>query len=189
MPVNSTHPEYDENITAWSRARDVVAGEDAVKAGGQKYLARLDAQTDEEYGAYKARASFFNATARTGEGYVGLIFRRPPFVKLPESDSALSRALSDLKTDADMLGKPLVSYSKDVNKSTSKWIKTKGSEFAKFHWLSGYGQSNFEQAVKYVNQAEHHRRKTFGEEYREFVVRHEVPFDERYIWISSPFQG
>lgn len=114
MPVNSTHPEYDENITAWARARDVVAGEDAVKAGGQKYLARLDAQSDEEYSAYKSRASFFNATARTGDGYVGLIFRRPPFVKLPEAESALSRALSDFKNDADMLGTPLVSYAKNV---------------------------------------------------------------------------
>jgi len=34
MPVNSTHPEYDANISAWSRARDAIAGEDAVKAGG-----------------------------------------------------------------------------------------------------------------------------------------------------------
>ena len=40
-------------------ARDVLAGEDAVKATGEKYLPRLDSQSDGEYGAYKARASFF----------------------------------------------------------------------------------------------------------------------------------
>src|SRR5687767_12405254 len=58
----------------------------------------------------------------------------------------------------------------EVKKSTSKWIKTKGTEFTKFHWQSGYGafsisQSNLEQVLNYVaNQAEHHRRKTFQEE-------------------------
>ena len=84
MPVNSTHPGYDAAALDWARARDVLSGEDAVKAGGEKYLARLDSQTDEEFGAYVNRASFFNATARTSEAYLGLIFRRPPFVKLPE---------------------------------------------------------------------------------------------------------
>lgn len=114
MPVNSTHLEYDENIEAWSRARDVMAGEDAVKASGVRYLPRLDSQTDDEYAAYKARASFFNATARTAEGYVGLVFRRPPFIKTPEDNSALSRALAGFLNDADMLGTPFVSYAKKV---------------------------------------------------------------------------
>jgi hypothetical protein len=82
MSVNSTHPEYEENLTAWLRARDVIAGEDAIKCGGEKYLPRLEAQTDEEYGAYRDRASFFNATARTADGYLGLLFRRPPFIKV-----------------------------------------------------------------------------------------------------------
>ena len=84
MAVNATHPDYDAAAVDWSRARDVLAGEDAVKAGGEKYLPRLDSQTDEEFAAYVKRASFFNATARTSEAYQGLIFRRPPFVKLPE---------------------------------------------------------------------------------------------------------
>src|SRR5688572_29330335 len=114
MPVNSTHPEYDANIMAWSRARNVIAGEDAVKAGGERYLSRLDSQTDEEYAAYKKRASFFNATARTAEGYVGLIFRRPPFFKMPSESSALGRALGEFKNDADMLGTPLLGYAKNV---------------------------------------------------------------------------
>src|ERR1039457_7285889 len=42
MPANSTHPDYDASLPAWLRARDVIAGEDAVKAGGIKYLPRLD---------------------------------------------------------------------------------------------------------------------------------------------------
>jgi hypothetical protein len=113
VPVNSTHPDYDETLPAWLRARDVIAGEDAVKAAGERYLSRLDSQNDEEYGAYKSRAAFFNATARTAEGYVGLIFRRPPFFKMPEG-SALGRSLAEFKNDADMLGTPLLGYAKNV---------------------------------------------------------------------------
>ena len=51
MPVNSTHPDYDASAVEWSRARDVLAGEDTVKAGGERYLPRLDSQTDEEFAA------------------------------------------------------------------------------------------------------------------------------------------
>ena len=36
MPVDSTHFEYDENAAAWLRSRDVFAGEDAVKAAGER---------------------------------------------------------------------------------------------------------------------------------------------------------
>lgn len=51
--------------TQWSRARDVLAGEDAVKAAGERYLPKMASQTDAEYGVYTARASFFGATSRT----------------------------------------------------------------------------------------------------------------------------
>src|ERR1041385_8582800 len=114
MPVNSTHPDYDANVASWLRARDVISGEDAVKAAGTRYLPRLDSQNDDEYAAYKARASFFNATARTAEGYLGLVFRRPLFVKLPEDKSALSAALVEFRNDADMLGTALLDYAKAV---------------------------------------------------------------------------
>ena len=56
----------------------MLSGEDAVKAAGEKYLPRLDSQSEEEYADYKARASFFGATARTLEEYLDLIFRRAP---------------------------------------------------------------------------------------------------------------
>ncbi len=127
MPVNSTHPDYDAAAAEWSRARDVLAGEDAVKAGGEKYLPRLDAQTDEEFAAYVKRASFFNASARTSEAYQGLIFRRPPFLKLPEHTpsinpqpstinhrSGLCQAMQEFANDADMLGTSLSAHAKMV---------------------------------------------------------------------------
>jgi hypothetical protein len=73
---------------------------------------RLNDQSDDEYHNYRARASFFNATARTTEGYVGLLFRRPPFLKLPDPSSALGQALATFAHDADLLGTSLTSYAK-----------------------------------------------------------------------------
>ena len=113
MPANSTHLDYDANIVAWQRARDVFAGEDAVKAASEKYLPRLDCQDDKEYLAYKNRASFFNASARTADGFVGLIFRRDPTFKLPES-GAIADALNEFVEDADMLGTSLSAFSKKL---------------------------------------------------------------------------
>jgi putative transposase len=76
----------------------------------------------------------------------------------------------------------------EVKKGSSKWIKTKGQAYAGFHWQNGYGvfsvsQSGVEEVVKYIEgQKEHHRRRTFQEEYREFLKRYQVPYDERYVW-------
>jgi len=114
VPVNSTHPDYDAAAPEWARARDALAGEDAIKAGGEKYLARLDAQTDEEFSAYVKRASYFNASARTSEAYLGLMFRRPPFVKLPAEGAGVGRAMAQFQNDADMLGTTLTGYAKMV---------------------------------------------------------------------------
>jgi hypothetical protein len=114
VPVNSTHPDYDANAAAWLRARDVFAGEDAVKSAGERYLPKLDSQTPDEYSAYKERASFFNATARTVDGFVGLIFRREPTVKLPERVSGVAGALRVFAEDVDLLGTSLYTYSKNI---------------------------------------------------------------------------
>ena len=91
MAANSTHPDYDASAVDWSRVRDVMAGEDAVKAAGAKYLPRLEAQSDEEYAAYRSRACFFNATRRAADAFVGLVFRKAPFVKIPEVQGPRSK--------------------------------------------------------------------------------------------------
>jgi hypothetical protein len=110
MRVNATHADYDTNLGAWSRARDVFAGEGAVKSAGVRYLPKLDSQSDDEYKAYRARAAFFNATARTADGFVGLIFRREATMKLPEPGSGVGKALAAFADDADMLGTTLNAY-------------------------------------------------------------------------------
>jgi hypothetical protein len=84
MAVGVTHRDYNATVLQWSPARDVLAGEDAVKAAGEKYLPRLDSQSEEEYAAYKARASFFGATTRTLEESLDLVFRRAPVIGVGE---------------------------------------------------------------------------------------------------------
>ena len=74
----------------------------------------MDSQSSDEYNAYRARASFFNATARTADGFVGLIFRREPTFKLPENSAGVGRALKSFVDDADMLGTSLSAYAKNV---------------------------------------------------------------------------
>lgn len=76
----------------------------------------------------------------------------------------------------------------EVKKRSSKWAKTKGGAYRNFQWQSGYGafsvsQSNVAAVKKYIaRQKEHHRRKTFEEEYRSFLEKYGVAYDERYVW-------
>ena len=76
----------------------------------------------------------------------------------------------------------------DVKTSSSKWIKTQESALAGFAWQAGYGafsvsESNVPKVANYIrDQEEHHRVKTFQEEYREFLSKHKIQFDERYVW-------
>jgi REP element-mobilizing transposase RayT len=75
-----------------------------------------------------------------------------------------------------------------VKKISSKWIKTLDARYRSFFWQRGYGAfsvspSQLEAVLEYVDtQQEHHRTRTFQEEYRELLGRHGVDFDERYVW-------
>jgi len=57
-----------------------------------------------------------------------------------------------------------------------------------FSWQSGYGafsvsKSNISAVKKYIqNQEEHHRKLSFKDEFRKFLAKHEVEYDEKYIW-------
>jgi len=74
----------------------------------------------------------------------------------------------------------------ELKRSSSKWAKTQGVQ--KFHWQRGYGafsvsESHVEKVRGYIaRQAQHHRRKTFEEEFREFLTKYNVEYDERYVW-------
>ena len=75
-----------------------------------------------------------------------------------------------------------------VKRSTSKWVKGQEASLRKFHWQEGYGafsvsQSDVERVERYIlNQEAHHRRKTFKDEFREFLRKYKIDYDERYVW-------
>ena len=76
---------------------------------------------------------------------------------------------------------------KDLKSSSSKWVHEELKE-PLFSWQEGYGAftlsaSQIEVVKNYIaNQEEHHRKKTFQEEYIEFLKQSDVEYDERYLW-------
>jgi putative transposase len=76
----------------------------------------------------------------------------------------------------------------DIKRGSSKWIKTKGRMLTKFAWQNGYGvfsvgKSEVDRVRQYIKgQEDHHKKKTFQDEYRAFLNEYEVNFDERYLW-------
>jgi putative transposase len=81
----------------------------------------------------------------------------------------------------------------DVKGDSSKWVHEKGFTKGKFEWQAGfsgfsYSLSQIDSVVKYINnQKVHHQKKTFIQEYLEFLKKFKVPFDERYIFKSIEF--
>jgi putative transposase len=77
---------------------------------------------------------------------------------------------------------------KEIKRASSIWLKTKGPTLEEFAWQAGYGvfsvsQSQMDSVRKYIaDQEAHHRKLSFQDEYRQFLKKHEVPFDERYLW-------
>ena len=82
----------------------------------------------------------------------------------------------------------LVKLMEQLKSNSSKWIKTKGNEYSNFYWQDGYGAfsvnpSEIEIVVNYIaNQKEHHSKKTFQNEYRAFLKKYKVEYDEKYVW-------
>lgn len=76
----------------------------------------------------------------------------------------------------------------ELKSHSSKWIKTKGTTYKNFYWQIGYGAfsvnpSQIETVVAYIsNQHEHHKKKTFQEEYRAILKKYNVTYDEKYVW-------
>jgi REP element-mobilizing transposase RayT len=72
--------------------------------------------------------------------------------------------------------------------SSSKWLKTQFSQLGGFAWQRGYGvfsvgPSDLEALLQYIDeQEEHHRTRTFQDEYRAFLKKYSVEYDERYVW-------
>ena len=76
----------------------------------------------------------------------------------------------------------------DIKTGSSKWIKTRGPLHRTFHWQAGYGifsvSTSHRPAVEsYLEgQAEHHRTISFQDEYRSLLRKHDIEWNEDYVW-------
>jgi REP element-mobilizing transposase RayT len=85
---------------------------------------------------------------------------------------------------------PVVSISEAlrfIKANSSGWVHDKWPR-SLFNWQLGYGafsvsRSNAAEVLTYIgNQEHHHRKLSFKEEFVDFLVKHEIEYDERYVW-------
>lgn len=81
---------------------------------------------------------------------------------------------------------------REIKKSTNQFIQEKRFTTFKFEWQSGYGafsynHSQLDNVYKYIiNQKEHHKKKTFKDEYLEFLISFKIDYKEEFLfeWID-----
>lgn len=77
---------------------------------------------------------------------------------------------------------------RDVKNNSSNFINNHRFVSGKFAWQEGYGvfsysDSQIDNVYNYIlNQETHHKKRTFREEYLEFLKEFDVPYDERYLF-------
>lgn len=82
----------------------------------------------------------------------------------------------------------LMKLLEEVKSHSSKWMKTKDELLKNFYWQDGYGAfsvnpSEVDTVIEYIaSQHEHHSKKKFQDEYRAFLKKYNVEYDERYVW-------
>jgi putative transposase len=82
----------------------------------------------------------------------------------------------------------LMKLVQEVKAHSSKWIKTKGKKYENFFWQDGYGafsvsDKNVIATINYIiNQRKHHEDKNFKTEMIEILQKHNIEFDEKYLW-------
>lgn len=82
----------------------------------------------------------------------------------------------------------LMKLVEELKSHSSKWIKDKGDEYKSFYWQNGYGgfsvnPTEIDIVCKYISEQNvHHEKRTFQEEYRAFLKKYAIEYDERYVW-------
>jgi REP element-mobilizing transposase RayT len=77
---------------------------------------------------------------------------------------------------------------KEVKRVSNGWLKAQGRDYSDFEWQGGYAgfsvsKSNLEGVKRYIaSQEEHHKKMSFQDELRTLLRRHEIEYDERYVW-------
>ena len=81
---------------------------------------------------------------------------------------------------------------REIKKASNEFVNQKKLVRVKFHWQEGYGafsysHSALDKVIAYIqNQKEHHRKKTFKEEYKEFLTKYKIDHKDEYLfdWID-----
>jgi putative transposase len=132
---------------------------------------------------------------------------RRPWLRSPELQIALHRELASISQQLScdpvrvggfedhvhLLGRQartisLAEWVKELKRVSSIWIKKQDVALKSFQWQVGYGAFSVSQSLSpkvqaYIaGQESHHRQMTFQDELRGLLVRHQVEFDERYVW-------
>jgi len=82
----------------------------------------------------------------------------------------------------------LMQLLKEVKANSSKWMKTNDAALRNFFWQDGYGAFSVNPAevdvvIKYINnQHAHHQKQSFKDEYRYYLEKYDITYDERYVW-------
>lgn len=76
----------------------------------------------------------------------------------------------------------------ELKSHSSKWVKNRWEGYENFYWQRGYGgfsvnPTETDVLKKYIlNQEQHHKKMTFQDEYRAFLKKYNVDYDEKYVW-------
>ncbi len=105
-----------------------------------------------------------------------------PFVVVggPDDHVHLLAEIGKKVQPVNMIGK--------IKQESSKFVKTLGAEYDQFYWQEGYGMfsvgpTRVEDVTAYINgQVEHHHKQTFQDEFRAFLNKYRIEYDEAYIW-------
>ncbi len=98
----------------------------------------------------------------------------------PEDHVHILFCLSRTHAIADVVGQ--------IKSSSSGWMQKQPGDYCNFAWQGGYGAfsvsaSGVEDVRAYIsNQVEHHKKVSFLDEFRLFLEKYNVPYDERYVW-------
>ncbi len=102
------------------------------------------------------------------------IYANPDHIHLLVGFNSLNYKISDLI--------------RDIKANSSRFINEEKWFNGRFNWQEGYGafsysKSQIDKVVNYINnQGEHHRKRSFREEYMELLNKFEIPFDEKYLF-------
>ena len=76
----------------------------------------------------------------------------------------------------------------EIKRHSSRWIKNKGLDYSNFAWQGGYAGFSVSPSIhtktkEYIeNQEQHHKKRSFKEEYLLFLKEYRIDYNEDYLW-------